>query len=87
MFCISFLNLLFERCIPCVGEGNGSPLQCSCLGNPVDRGAWGATVRGVAEKSDEAEWQSAYHMYHIISSNSCFLGGYCLYYNNFVSVL
>jgi len=23
-----------------LGEGNGSPLQCSCLGNPMDRGAW-----------------------------------------------
>ena len=30
------------------GEGHGSALQCSCLGNPMDRGAWGATVRGVA---------------------------------------
>ena len=34
------------------GEGNGNPLQYSCLGNPVDRGAWGATVYGVAEESD-----------------------------------
>ena len=31
------------------GEGNGSPLQCSCLGNPMDRGAWWATVHGVAK--------------------------------------
>ena len=31
------------------GEGNGNPLQYSCLGNPVDRGAWQATVHGVAE--------------------------------------
>ena len=29
-------------------EGNGNPLQCSCLGNPMDRGAWQATVHGVA---------------------------------------
>ena len=29
------------------GEGNGSPLQCSCLENPMDRGAWRATVHGV----------------------------------------
>ena len=27
-----------------VGEGNGNPLQCSCLGNTVDRGAWQAAV-------------------------------------------
>ena len=30
------------------GEGNGNPLQYSCLENPVDRGAWQATVLGVA---------------------------------------
>ena len=31
------------------GEGNGHPLQCSCLGNPMDRGVWQATVHGIAE--------------------------------------
>ena len=31
------------------GEGNGNPLQYSCLENPMDRGAWRATVHGVAE--------------------------------------
>ena len=30
------------------GEGNGNPLQYSCLENPMDRGAWKATVHGVA---------------------------------------
>ena len=30
------------------GEGNGNPLHYSCLENPMDRGAWGATVHGVA---------------------------------------
>ena len=30
------------------GEGNGNPLQYSCLENPIDRGAWQATVHGVA---------------------------------------
>ena len=34
------------------GEGNGNPLQYSCLGNPMDRGAWRATVHGVAKESD-----------------------------------
>ena len=32
------------------GEGNGSPLQYSCLENPMDRGAWWATVHGVAKR-------------------------------------
>ena len=32
-----------------LGEGNGNPLQCSCLENPMDRGAWRAAVHGVAK--------------------------------------
>jgi len=32
------------------GEGNGNPLQYSCLGNPMGRGAWRATVHGVTER-------------------------------------
>ena len=31
------------------GGGHGNPLQCSCLENPMDRGAWRATVQGVAK--------------------------------------
>ena len=34
------------------GVGNDSPLQYSCLGNPMDRGAWQATVHGVAKELD-----------------------------------
>ena len=34
------------------GEGNGNPLQCSCLGNPMDREAWQATVYGVSKELD-----------------------------------
>ena len=37
------------------GEGNGSPLQHSCLGNPEDRGAWQATVHGVTKELDMTE--------------------------------
>ena len=35
------------------GEGNGTPLQYSCLGNPMDRGAWWATVHGVAKSQTQ----------------------------------
>ena len=38
------------------GEGNGNPLQYSCLENPMGRGAWWATVHGVAKESD-VTWQ------------------------------
>ena len=34
------------------GVGNGNPLQHSCLGNPMDRGVWQATVHGVTRESD-----------------------------------
>jgi len=34
------------------GEGNGNPLQYSCLGNPMDRGAWQAIVHGITKGSD-----------------------------------
>ena len=37
------------------GEGNGNPLQNSCLGNPMDREAWQATVNGVAKELDPTE--------------------------------
>ena len=37
------------------GEGNGKPLQCSCLENPMDRGPWRATVQGGHKESDMTE--------------------------------
>ena len=35
-----------------LGEGNGNPLQYSCLGNPLDRGAWLSAGHGVAKESE-----------------------------------
>ena len=42
-------RLHFHSSLSCVGEGNGNPLQCSCLENPRDGGAWWAAVCGVAQ--------------------------------------
>ena len=39
----------FHFSLSCIGEGNGTPLQYSCLENPMDGGAWWATVHGVAQ--------------------------------------
>ena len=45
------------------GVGNGNPLQYSCLGNPMDRGAWRATLHVIAEL-DVTE-HSAQHVHHL----------------------
>ena len=41
--------LHFHFSLSCIGEGNGNTLQCSCLENPRDGGAWWAAVYGVAQ--------------------------------------
>ena len=55
-------RLHFHFSLSCIGEGNGSPLQCSCLENPRDRGAWWAAVYGVAQSRTRLKW---------LSSSSC----------------
>ena len=42
-------RLCFHFSLSCIGEGNGNPLQCSCLENPRDGGAWWAAIYGVTE--------------------------------------
>ena len=42
-------RLHFHFSLSCIGEGNGNPLQCSCLENPSGGGAWWAAVYGVAQ--------------------------------------
>ena len=42
-------RLHFHFSLSCIGEGNGNPLQCSCLENPRDGGAWWAAVYGIAQ--------------------------------------
>ena len=43
-------QLHFHFSLSCIGEGNGNPLQCSCLENPRDGGAWWAAIYGVAQR-------------------------------------
>ena len=42
-------QLHFHFSLSCIGEGNGNPLQCSCLENPRDGAAWWAVISGVAQ--------------------------------------
>ena len=42
-----------------IGEGNGNPVQCSCLENPRDWGAWWAAVYGVAQSRTRLKWLSS----------------------------
>ena len=42
-------RLPFHFSLSCIGEGNGNPLQCSCLEDPRDGGAWWAAIYGVAQ--------------------------------------
>ena len=57
------------------GEGQGNPLQCSCLEKPTDRGAWRATVHGVAKRWTWLKQLSMHgSMMWILSLSSCRLG-------------
>ena len=53
------LNSTELREVSCIGEGNGNPLQCSCLENPRDGGAWWAAVYGVAQSQTGLKWHSS----------------------------
>ena len=48
-----------------IGEGNGNPLQCSCLEKPRDRGAWWAAISGVAQSRTWLKWLSSSSSIHI----------------------
>ena len=52
-------QLDFHFSLSCIGEGNGNPLQCSCLENPGDGGVWWAAVYGVAQSWTRLKWLSS----------------------------
>ena len=57
-------RLHFHFSLLCIGEGNGNPLQCSCLENPGDGGAWWAAVYGVTQSRTRLKWLSSSSMVH-----------------------
>ena len=52
-------RLHFHSSLSCIGEGNGNPLQCSCLENPRDGGAWWAAIYGVAQSQTQLKRPSS----------------------------
>ena len=55
-------RLHFHFSLSCIGEGNGNPLQCSCLENPRDGGAWWGAVSGVAQSRTRLKRRSSSSM-------------------------
>ena len=52
-------RLHFHFSLSCIGEGNGNPLQYSCLENPRDGGAWWAAIYGIAQSWTRLKWLSS----------------------------
>ena len=68
-------RLHFYFSLSCIGEGNGNPLQCSCLENPRDRGAWWAAVYGVAQSWTRLKWLSSISMWNRVHKWENYAGG------------
>ena len=79
-------RLHFHFSLSCIGERNGNPLQCSCLENPRDGGAWWASVYGVAQSRTWLKWLSRsiqgycyhlskFHIYALVYCIGVFLSG------------
>ena len=62
--------LHFHFSLSCIGEGNGNPLQCSCLENPRDGEAWWAAVYGVAQSQTRLKQLSSSSSIHIYTRTS-----------------
>ena len=61
-------RLHFYFSVSGIGEGNGNPLQCSCLENPRDGAAWWAAVYGVAQSQTRLKWlSSSNHLPHALT--------------------
>ena len=65
-------RLHFHFSLSCIGEGNGNPLQCSCLENPRDKGAWWAAVSGVAQSRTRLKRLSRYIYIYIYINKQAF---------------
>ena len=69
-------RLHFHFSLSCIGEGNSNPLQCSCLENPRDGGAWWAAIYGVAQSQTWLKRLSSISRKSLRKSSSNFLQVY-----------
>ena len=59
-------QLHFHLSLSCIGEGNTNPLQCSCLENPRDSGAWWTAIYGVAQSQTQlSDFTFAFHFHSL----------------------
>ena len=80
----------FHFSLSCIGEGNGNPLQCSCLENPRDGGAWWAAVYVVAQSRTRLKRLNSSNSSSIeltSFSHSCFKNQYLIYFNESLNLL
>ena len=72
-------RLHFHFSLSCIGEGNGNPLQCSCLENPRDGESWWAAVYGVAQSRTRLKQRSndwwCWTAFHVLTGHLQILGG------------
>ena len=71
-------RLHFHFSLSCIGEGNGNPLQCSCLENPRDRGGWWAAVYGVAQSRTRLKRLSSSSSNVTTGNSFCVFSKHCL---------
>ena len=87
-------RLHFHFSLSCIGEGNGNPLQCSCLENPREGGAWLAAVYGVAQSQTRLKWLSSssisypvLHVFYFLSKEFSNISSKCYtVYVNYTSI-
>ena len=66
-------RLHFHFSLSCFGEGNGNPLQCSCLENPRDRASWWAAIYGVAQSRTWSDSAAAASLMHVAGQSKLVL--------------
>ena len=74
-------RLHFHFSLSCIGEGNGNPLQCSCLESPRDGGAWWAAVCGVTQSQTRLKRLSSSSFQRLVNIKK--VGGFIDWLHNF----